>query len=110
MLFRSLFVPCGGFKRLSRRSFNPEKNDAVTLESTAADKEAAAMKYIAVQHDLTAFEPSKKARPPLGRTAAMRLYYTVQMSMAKIITKAAALVGTLPRRTKKNGKPILSRA
>ena len=26
--------------------------------------------------------------------------------MAKIITRAAALVGTLPRRTKKSGKPI----
>ncbi len=31
-------------------------------------------------------------------------------SMAKIITRAAALVGTLPRRTKKSGKPIRSAA
>ena len=37
------------------------------------------MKYIAVRHDLTAFEPSKKARSPPGRIAATRLYYTVQI-------------------------------
>ena len=30
--------------------------------------------------------------------------------MAKIITTAAALVGTLPRRRKKSGKPITSAA
>ena len=35
------------------------------------------MKYITVRHDLTEFEPSKKARSPPGGTAAMRLYYTV---------------------------------
>ena len=37
------------------------------------------MKYIAVRHDATAFEPSKKAHPPPGRIAAMRLYYTTQI-------------------------------
>ena len=31
------------------------------------------MKYIAIRHDLTAFEPSKKARSPPGRIAATRL-------------------------------------
>ena len=65
--------------------FLSPKNDAVTLTNTAADKEVAAMKYIAVRHGLTAFEPSKKARSPPGRIGAMRLYYTTQIMQTALL-------------------------
>ena len=38
-------------------------------------QEAAAMKNIAVRHDLTTFEPSKKARPPPGDIPATGMNY-----------------------------------
>lgn len=37
------------------------------------------MKYIAIRHNLTALDLSKKARPPHGGIAAMELYYTMQV-------------------------------
>ena len=37
------------------------------------------MKYIAARHNPTAFDLSKKARPPPGRITATRLYYTTQI-------------------------------
>ena len=37
------------------------------------------MKYIAARHNSTVVEPLKKARPPHGGIAAMKLYYTVQI-------------------------------
>ena len=50
------------------------------------------MKYIPVRHDLTEFEPSKKARSPPGRIAATRLYYKYQdtgtLSMVRSICEA----------------------
>ncbi len=37
------------------------------------------MKYIAARHNSTVVEPLKKARPPHGGIAAMKLYYTMQI-------------------------------
>ncbi|NCE66379.1 hypothetical protein D1159_17830 [Pseudoflavonifractor sp. 524-17] len=36
------------------------------------------MKCTVIRHNLTALDLSKKARPPPGGTAAMKLYYTMQ--------------------------------
>ncbi len=35
------------------------------------------MKHIAIQHNLTAFDLSKKSRPPPGTIATTSMYYTV---------------------------------
>ncbi len=37
------------------------------------------MKYIVIRHNLTILDLSKKARPPPGETAAIKLYYTMQV-------------------------------
>ena len=37
------------------------------------------MKYTTIRHNLTALDLSKKARPPPGGIATMRLYYTTQI-------------------------------
>jgi hypothetical protein len=37
------------------------------------------MKHTTIRHNLTAFDLSKKARPPHGGIAAMKLYYTIQI-------------------------------
>ena len=37
------------------------------------------MRYIAIRCNLTALDLSKKARPPPGGIAAMKLYYTMQV-------------------------------
>ena len=58
------------------------------------------MKYIAVRHDLTAFEPSKKARSPPGRIAATRLYYTVQIK--QIMCLFGCLVQSFQNEQRKN--------
>ena len=38
------------------------------------------MKYIAVRHNLTAFDLSKKARPLSGGTAALKMNYTLSLT------------------------------
>ena len=53
------------------------------------------MKYITVRHDLTEFEPSKKARSPPGGTAAMRLYYN-DADIVNYTTQTARWVCDLP--------------
>lgn len=38
------------------------------------------MKHIVIQHDLTAFDLSKKARPLSGGTAASKMNYTLSLT------------------------------
>ena len=53
------------------------------------------MKYLTARHNPTAFEPSKKARSPSGRSAATRLYYTTQIKQTMLCKPPG---GSMPRR------------